>query len=58
MVSFKEALSYVTGCAESEKVSLIDPTQAILANLGLKKKIILFLTSETLILSSDKPISM
>ena len=34
MVSFKEALSYVKRSAESEKVGLIEPTQAILANLG------------------------
>ena len=34
MVSFKEALSYVKSCAESEKVCLIEPTQATLAILG------------------------
>ena len=33
MVSFKEALSHVKRYAESEKVSLIDPAQAILGKL-------------------------
>ena len=36
MVSFKETLSHVKRCAESEKVSLIGPTQAILANVCSK----------------------
>ena len=33
-MSFEETLSCVKRCVESEKVGLIDPTQAILAIVG------------------------
>ena len=38
MVRFEEALFYVKRCAESEKNSLIDPSQAIFPIYGKKKK--------------------